>query len=132
MKIKKLLCVLLSLCALLPMALGAYAAEVESGDVYCFTSQDFSEEEGLRGICITGLPDPAAGTIVLGSRVLREGDILTADQIAQMTFLPLQTQEDAQAQVEYLPIYDNRVERETAMTLPLSRFTTMVLHLTTR
>ena len=119
MKIKKLLCVLLSLCALLPMVLGAYAAEVESGDVYCFTSQDFSEEEGLRGICITGLPDPAAGTIVLGSRVLREGDILTADQIVQMTFLPLQTQEDAQAQVEYLPIYDNRVERETAMTLQI-------------
>lgn len=119
MKIKKLLCALLTLCALLPMVLGAYAAEVESGDVYCFTSQDFSEDEGLRGICITGLPDPAVGTIVLGSRVLREGDILTAEQIAQMTFLPLQTQEDAQAQVEYLPIYDNRVERETAMILQI-------------
>ncbi len=117
MKAKKILCALLILCAVLPMALGAQAAEVESGDVYCFTSQDFSEEDNLRGICITGLPDPAAGTMVLGSRVLREGDILTADQIAQMTFLPLKTQEDVQASVQYLPIYENRVERETAMTL---------------
>ena len=117
MKAKKILCGLLALFVLLPMVLGAYAAEVESGDVYCFTSQDFSEEADLRGICITSLPDPATGTMVLGNRVLREGDILTAEQIAQMTFLPLKTQEDVQASVQYLPIYDNRVERETEMIL---------------
>ena len=117
MKAKKILCGLLALFALLPMVLGAYAAEVESGDIYCFTSQDFAAEGDLRGICITSLPDPAVGTMVLGNRVLREGDILTAEQIAQMTFLPLKTQEDVQASVQYLPIYDNRVERETEMIL---------------
>jgi VCBS repeat-containing protein len=117
MKAKKILCGLLALFALLPMVLGAYAAEVESGDIYCFTSQDFATEGDLRGICITSLPDPAVGTMVLGNRVLREGDILTAEQIAQMTFLPLKTQEDVQASVQYLPIYDNRVERETEMIL---------------
>lgn len=117
MKTKKILCALLVLAAALPMVLGAYAAEVESGEVYCFTSQDFSQEADLRGICITGLPDPSTGTMVLGSRVLREGDILTAEQIAQMTFLPLKTQEDVQATVQYLPIYDNRVEKETEMIL---------------
>ena len=117
MKAKKILCAFMALCALLMLTTGALAAEVESGDVYCFSSQDFSEAEGLRGICITGLPDPAVGTMMLGNRVLQEGDILTQQQVEQMTFLPLLTRQDVEASVEYLPIYANRVERETSMTL---------------
>lgn len=116
---KKIFCVLTALCALLLPVTGVLAAEVDSDDVYCFTSQDFSETEGLQGICITGLPDPAVGTMKLGSRVLQEGDILTAEQVAQMTFLPLRTQQDTEASVEFLPIYENRVERATTMTLQI-------------
>lgn len=106
-----------ALCLLLP--LGAAAAEVESGGVYCFSSQDFAgENEDLVGIFITELPGNA-GTVMLGSRVVRPGDILTAEQIGQMTFSPVSTETDDSAEVGYLPIYQNRVEAETVMSLAI-------------
>ena len=97
----------------------ASAAEVESGSVYCFSAGDFSPEENLTGICITDLPESSVGTILLGTRVLREGDILTTDQVAQMTFSPLLTEQDASAQVGYLPIYADRVDPSAAMTIAI-------------
>ena len=95
------------------------AAEVDCDSVYCFSAGDFSAEEDLAGICITDLPESSVGTILLGTRVLREGDILTADQVAQMTFSPLRTEEDASAQVGYLPIYADRVDPSAAMTIAI-------------
>ncbi len=87
----------------------ALAVEVESGSTYCFSPEDFESEEALKGICITGLPDPKVGTVMLGSRVLRCGDILTAEQVGQMAFFPLKTASDASTEVRYLPIFENRV-----------------------
>ena len=113
-------CLLLAVCCVLGLGGSVLAAEVDCDAVYCFTALDFSgEEEPLVGICITELPDASTGTVMLGSRVLRSGDILTADQVAQMTFAPLRTKEDAQATVSYLPIYENRVERSAAMTIAI-------------
>lgn len=98
----------------------ALAGEVDCDTVYCFTPADFSgEEEPLRGICLTGLPAPASGTVLLGSRILQPGDILTASQVAQMTFSPLRTEEDGTASVSYLPIYENRVEKPHTMTIAI-------------
>ena len=111
---------ILCLCALFGFAPGAMAAQVDCDAVYCFTGQDFAQaDEPLAGICITRLPEPRAGTVMLGNRVLRQGDILTAAQLEQLTFLPLRTLEDQQAQLCYLPIYDDRVETATAMTLSI-------------
>ena len=95
-----------------------WAAQVDCDTTYCFTPQDFSEE-ALRGICITELPSPETGTVMLGNRVLRSGDILTAEQLSQMTFSPIRTETDTSATVTYLPIYENRVERSTAMTISI-------------
>ena len=114
----RIVCLALSLCCLLGLCTGVMAAEVECDTAYCFTAQDFSQvEEPLHGICITGLPDPKTGTVMLKQRVLREGDILSADALEQMTFLPLRTETDTQAQVTYLPIYENRVETAAVMTI---------------
>lgn len=102
------------------LAVPAMAAEVDCDTAYCFSTADFAEgEEAISGICITGLPASDAGTVMLGSRVLRSGDILTADQVAQMTFAPLQTREDKVAQVTYLPIFEDRVEAAAVMTLSI-------------
>ena len=112
--------VLITLCAccLLGLCGSASASEVDCDTVYCFTSQDFSQaEDPLLGICITGLPQPNTGTVMLGTRILKKGDILTSDQVAQMTFSPLRTETDAVAQITYLPIYSDRVERASTMTL---------------
>lgn len=96
------------------------AAEVDCDAIYCFGTGDFTEsEEPISGICITGLPDSTTGTVMLGSRVLRTGDILTAKQVDAMTFQPLRTKEDREAQVTYLPIYEDRVEPAAVMTLSI-------------
>lgn len=111
------LCFFLALCCVPGVAV--MAAEVDCDSIYCYSTEDFSQKEDLQGICVTGLPDPDAGTVLLGQRVIRSGDILTADQLDQMTFAPLRTETDAQATVTYLPIYANRVETDTTMTLSI-------------
>jgi len=117
MKIKSILAMLLAALCLSVPALRASAAEVECDTAYCFSQADFSAEGKLAGICITDLPEAAAGTVMLGQRVLRPGDILTADQMSQMTFHPLRTEEDLQTQLMYLPIYEDRVEGVAAMSI---------------
>ena len=120
MRIVRVLCLTLACVFALGLAGQAWAAEVDSDAAYCFTSADFqSGEEPLSGICITGLPESHTGTVLLGSRVLCRGDILTAEQVEQMVFCPLKTQEDKVAQVTYLPIYETRVEPAAVMTLSI-------------
>lgn len=95
------------------------AAQTDADQVYCFTAEDFSQSEPLVGICITGLPESRTGTVFLGSRVVQPGDILTADQVAKLTFAPVRSEEDATAQVTYLPIYDGRVAPSATMTIAI-------------
>ncbi len=120
MRKKRIFSFALALLCLMAAGVPVFAAEVDCDDVYCFGTGDFSQEEAaLTGICITGLPQADMGTVMLGSRVLRPGDILATDQVAQMTFHPLRTEENAQAVVEYLPIYENRVAPQTTMTISI-------------
>lgn len=115
----RFVCLVLAFCCLLALGTGALAAEVDCDATYCFTSMDFApSEEPLAGICITDLPQDS-GTVLLGTRVLQAGDILTADQIAQMTFCPLSTQFDTQVCMSYLPIYADRVEPSATMTIAI-------------
>lgn len=113
----RILPVLAALLCLGASTLPAAAAEVDCTDIYCFSGEDFAQEQDLKGICITSLPEAKIGTVMLGSRVLRPGDILTAEQVAQMTFRPLRTETDRSAEVGYLPIYENAVAPAAAMTI---------------
>lgn len=99
------------------LCLPALAAEVDCDSVYCFSGADFQEE--VVGICVTDLPDPGAGTVLLGTRVVRPGDILTAEQLPMLTFSPLWTEEDRDAVVTYLPIFENRVAEEASTTIAI-------------
>ena len=47
------------------LALPASALEVDCDSVYCFSQQDFSQQEGLRGICITDVPEGRIGAVML-------------------------------------------------------------------
>ncbi len=116
---KRFVCLLAVAACLLSLGTAALAVEVDCDAAYCFTAEDFSGEEMLVGICITGLPAPSSGTVMLGTRVLRSGDILAADQLAQMTFLPVRTEVDTDAVVTYLPIYEDHVAKSTAMTIAI-------------
>lgn len=99
------------------LCVGAAAAEIDSGSTYCFGTGDFSDEE-IAGICITDLPENL-GALMLGSRVLREGDVLTAQQVSQMTLRPLDTETDRELEVGYLPIYPGRVAEGAVMTISI-------------
>ena len=115
----RFVCLVLVLACLLGAACTALAAEVDCDTTYCFTTQDFSlSDDPLTGICITDLPNEN-GTVFLGTRILQPGDILTAEQVLQMTFSPVTVQEDAQAVISYLPIYNDRVEQPATMTLSI-------------
>lgn len=107
----------LALACAIVLGIPAFAAEVDCDSTYCFSADDFSGEEPVAGICITQLPDARTGTVMLGQRVLRAGDILTSGQLAQMTFLPLRTERDVSASVSYLPIYSDRVAPSATMTI---------------
>ena len=111
--------ILAAAICLLCLAVPGYAAQVEGGSVYCFGIQDFSQEEGLTGICITGLPDGKLGSLRLGNRLVRSGDILTVQQTEQMIFSPLVSAEDQTAEIRYLPIFQDRVAPCTAMTISI-------------
>ncbi len=113
---KKFLCLALALMCLAGLGTNAAAAEVDADSVYCFEAEDFSSQN-LAGICVTGLPDSNAGTLLLGQRVVRTGDILAADQLAALTFQPLRRETDTDVTVTYLPIYENKVDKETTMTI---------------
>ena len=91
--------------------------QVDCDSIYCFSGGEFGEN--ITGVCILQLPDSTIGTVLLGQRVVRSGDILPAHQLSQLTFQPLRTELDTQAQVNYLPIYENRVEREAVMTISI-------------
>ena len=108
-----------TLCAL-SLSAPALAAEVDSDQIYCFSPGDFAPgDETLTGVCITGLPDENHGTILLGTRVIRPGDILTKAQLEQMTFSPTHSQTDQQANVTYLPIFSGRVDPEATMVISI-------------
>lgn len=104
---------------LLTLSAGAAAAEVDCDSVYCFSPEDFSAGETLSGICVTELPDADTGTVLLGSRVIRPGDILTAEQLSRMTFVPLRTTADRDAVMTYLPVYAGRVDREATTAIAI-------------
>lgn len=116
---KRFLSMLTALVLFLGAAGTAAAAEVDCDAVYCFTEEDFSPGEAVSGICITELPEADLGTVMLGTRVLRPGDILTAQQLPQMTFIPLRTEENAAACVSYLPIFDSHVAPCATMTISI-------------
>ena len=105
------------LCLLSTLALPVTAAEVESGSVYCFSAGDFSQDGQLDGICITNLPE--AGELLLGSRVLCPGDILTAEQLGRVTFSAKQSETDFALEVGYLPVIGGHAEKEATMTLSI-------------
>ncbi len=108
----------LAVCCFFSVVGAASAAEIDSGSVYCFSREDFPGEEALAGICLTDVPE-TGGTLLLGSRILLPGDILTAEQVSQMTFSPLGTESDLSVEVGYLPIYENRVAPASIMTISI-------------
>lgn len=116
-RIQSAFCATLCFAAL---ATSAGALEVDSGDCYCFAVEDFTPGESrLAGICITQLPEASLGSVMLGDRQLRAGDVLTAEQVGEMTFVAASTEANTAASITYLPVFANGLSGEAAMTLSI-------------
>ena len=116
MNARRIAVLLLTLSLLAP--LNVRAAEVESGGIYCFGTGDFSEGE-LEGVCITGLPEKTLGKVLLMDREIRPGDVLAADQLERLTFVPTLRESDADAVIRYLPVFSDSVGTESEMTVSI-------------
>ena len=112
---RKTLSLLLALLCLGAIPMSAAAAETPCDAAYCFSPADFSESENFAGICITGLPEQ--GAVMLGNRIIRPGDILTAEQTSLLTYTPIPSEDNQTAQLTYLPIFSDRVEAVTTMAI---------------
>ena len=115
----RFVCLVLAMCCVLCLSTAVNAAQVDCDTTYCFLPEDFACDEPLEGICVTALPDSRTGTVMMGSRVIRSGDILTADQLTQLTFQPLRSEADREAVLTYLPIYENRVAASATATISI-------------
>ena len=62
-----------------------------------------TEGENLEGICVVAVPEN--GTLLLGNRAIRSGDILTASQVESLTFLPEQEEADTVGCLSFLSVY---------------------------
>lgn len=109
------LSLLLALLCLGSLAVPAAAAETDCDAIYCFSSADFPEEEDFAGIWVMALPEE--GAVTLGTRIIRPGDVLTAQQTAMLTYAPALQEENSTAQLTYLPIFTDRVEATATMAI---------------
>ena len=106
---------LLGLLCLGSLTVPAMAAETDCDVAYCFSPADFSEEEDFAGIWVMALPEE--GTVMLGTRVIRPGDVLTAQQTSQLSYEPVRKEENSTVQLTYLPILSDRVEATATMAI---------------
>lgn len=75
-------------------------------------------DAAFSGVYVTAVPN-GEGSFCLGNRVIRSGDVLTAQQLAALTFQAAPTEEDATATLRYLPISDGGMAPEASMVVAI-------------
>lgn len=99
----------------LAAALLCTAALVLPAQAHNFSPEAFGPE--LTGICVTAVPDE--GAVLLGDRVVRSGDVLTAQQLARLTFSPVESEADSTAVMCYLPVSAEGVGPEAELVISI-------------
>ena len=78
---------LVALCLLLAgSSVAAAESQVLESSSYCYTRTDFSTggEQGVRGIFVTAVPEEDLAAVMLGSRVIRPGDVLCSEDLPRL------------------------------------------------
>ncbi len=112
---KRIFCVAL-MAALLLTTVSAADLELTWNDVYCFSQTDLAPQAETTGVIITDVPDSALGTVQLGSRQIRAGDVLTVEKLNSLTFLPSGDTE-GDATISCLSISEEGLGENAEMTL---------------
>lgn len=113
---QKMLLMLLATLTLLTPAM-AGDAELTQQEVYCFTRTELASEDA-SGVIITEVPLQVMGTVRLGDRILRAGDVLTAESLEKLTFIPGENAE-GEAAISCLSITEDGLGEDARMTLKI-------------
>lgn len=88
----------------------AFAADSQPASVYCFSEEDFEQNDDstLSGIYVLSVPEASTATVRLGSRVICAGDVLAEDSLSGLT-LYTPSGADGEAALCYLPLYGDSI-----------------------
>ena len=104
----------LAVCLLLALALPAFADGADGA--YAGTFDEFARLDGLQGVFVADLPDADQASVFLGSRQLRRGDVLTANELQYLTVEPAGSWA-GEASVCFLPVCGGCVGEQTVLTM---------------
>lgn len=83
---------------------------------YTGAFEEFAQLEGLEGAFVTELPDEADALVMLGSRQLRQGDTLTANELQYLTVQPVNGW-TGEAKLCLLPVCGGTLGDEAVLTM---------------
>lgn len=117
-RIRSVRAVLLAALVMSLLCLPSMAAQVhvDYTSEYQFRAADFSDAEALEGVYISAVPPAYQAELCLGSRVLRQGDILPAAALEKIKLRPV-CLGAADCELVYCPIASGTLGE--AVTLPL-------------
>ncbi len=117
---KRIPVLVLALAVTVSAALGCAAAiEAVSDSEYCFGEDDFLTAGALPdGIYLSAVPASSFGSVKLGSRVLRAGDVIPSSQLPALRLIPADGASGDSALV-YAPIEGGRLGATQSVALRL-------------
>ena len=105
----------LALLALGLLTLAAPWAMAEQGAEYCFSQSDFvSDTVAVDGIFLTQVPDDSMGTLFLGNRALRAGDVIPSSLLEQLV-LRSASPDGGEATMAFCAITSGHVEENVLL-----------------
>ena len=113
--IVRVMCFLL-LFGLVCLPVGAMEGETLYDREYCFSAENF--EEDAEGVMIRSVPDQEIGVFCLEDRVLRPGDVLSADRLSELRMVPT-CRENCEAVLSYSPIIGNRLGEGSTLVIKI-------------
>ncbi len=106
---------------LIAAVLAGSTAAVTAGEQseYCFSVSDFTANETEpQGVFIASVPASTIGSLQLGSRVLRTGDVIPSSRLSDVRLYPVQSP-TGDAVIVYREITGGHLAQETELKIPL-------------
>jgi len=105
------------------LELGQGVVDIQENDVYRFGAADFvsdATQNNLASIVLTGLPDPAGGTLLFRNEAVTVGQVVDADELEFLVYRPEFNQQVNGDMFQYRAASDSEVLAESAITLNIT------------
>lgn len=104
--------------AVICLSTAVFAADPQPASVYCFSEDDFEQNDDstLSGIYVLAVPEEGTALVRLGSRIIRPGDVLPCDTLCDLT-LHAPAGVDGEAVMTYLPLSNGAIGEASSVTV---------------